>query len=457
MERKRGGRLDYGANRGAQRQGRRLGLQADVSELIDELAAHLKEPEINLGSALSFLNLLSAHVGLGKFTFQTFDDSDQKRRHLIRVLHGCLAENGEQLTILNNQGAGVFVTVNLTDGTGRTHKNVRQIRAIFLDLDGALLAPVLAFGLKPHIVIESSPGKWHAYWLVVDIALDQFTPLQKAIAARFGGDTKISDLPRVMRLPGFLHRKAAPFQTRIVQMDGREPYSADEVHNAFKPEVEKVPAIQRTTREGPRANAIPLATEPAAIRTHLRAGAHTGETIPEGERNNRLFEHATGFARRGFSRHAILKRLQTMNAERCKPPLPPEDLDVIASQATSYGSDGFTLLPNALLDSSEWRSLPSPARTIAIAAYRRFDGFNDGKIALIWCDFEDLAGLRHSGLFYGHVDRLLEAGILVCTRKATPTQQGKTPSLYGFGARFKPPAKANKTHYAESAENALLD
>lgn len=37
------------------------------------------------------------------------------------------------------------------------------------------------------------------------------------------------------------------------------------------------------------------------------------------------------------------------------------------------------------------------------------------------------------------------------------TQHGKTPSFYGFGARFKPPAKANKTHHAEGAKNALLD
>lgn len=428
-----------------------------MRKLPESKLGNLTEPEMDIGTAREFLDQLGAHVGRGYFTFQTFDDSDQKRRHLIWVLHGSLSEHLEQLTILNNQGAGIFVTVNLTDGKGRTSRNVRQIRAIFADLDGASLAPVLEFELKPHIVVESSPGKWHAYWLVADLALDQFTALQKAIAARFGGDPKVCDLPRVMRLPGFLHRKATPVQTLTIQMDRHEPYSADEVHSAFKSELEKVPAIQRASCHGARANATHLATEPPAIRTHLRAGARSGETIPQGERNNRLFAHATGFARRGLPRHAILKRLQTMNAERCKPPLPPEELDVIASQAPSYGSAGFTLLPNALLDSPEWRGLPSAARTIALAAYRRFDGFNDGSIALIWRDFEDLAGLRHSGLFYGHVDRLLDAGILVCTRKATPTQHGKTPSLYGFGARFKPPAKANKTQHAEGAQNALLD
>jgi hypothetical protein len=47
--------------------------------------------------------------------------------------------------------------------------------------------------------------------------------LQKDLAARFSGDPKVCDLPRVMRLPGFYHRKAAPFLTRIISCSDAPP------------------------------------------------------------------------------------------------------------------------------------------------------------------------------------------------------------------------------------------
>ena len=56
-----------------------------------------------------------------------------------------------------------------------------------------------------------------------DVPLVGFSELQKALAAEFSGDPKVHDLPRVMRLPGFLHRKGQPFQCRVVSVDGRPP------------------------------------------------------------------------------------------------------------------------------------------------------------------------------------------------------------------------------------------
>lgn len=43
-----------------------------------------------------------------------------------------------------------------------------------------------------------------------------FKPLQTKLAIRFAGNPKINDLPRLMRLPGFLHTKREPFMSRIV-------------------------------------------------------------------------------------------------------------------------------------------------------------------------------------------------------------------------------------------------
>src|SRR5262249_51898 len=133
-----------------------------------------------------------------------------------RVFNGTLARHWDALWELNAQGAGIYVTVNRTDGGGRKAENIVGIRALFVDLDGSPVDPVLQYRLPPHFVVQSSRAKFHAYWRVEDVALDQFEGLQKALASRFGGDPNVHDLPRVLRLPGCYHCKGEPFPTRIV-------------------------------------------------------------------------------------------------------------------------------------------------------------------------------------------------------------------------------------------------
>jgi RecA-family ATPase len=150
------------------------------------------------------------------WTFQSFDDNkDRKDTHLVRVLHGSLDEHAQTLMELNAQGAGIFVTVNKTNLRGRKTENIVKVRAVFSDLDGSPLAPVLANGPAPHIIVESSPDRWHPYWLPAYVRLENFSALQNILIRRYGGDRAVHDLPRVMRLPGFIHRKGAPFRTRI--------------------------------------------------------------------------------------------------------------------------------------------------------------------------------------------------------------------------------------------------
>lgn len=163
------------------------------------------------------LTLIQAIAADGRICFQTFDDSQNKHANLARTKHGNLASLLGWLQGFNEAGAGVFWTVNETDGTGRREANIVRVRACFLDLDGSPLAPVLSAGLRPHAVVESSPGKWHVYWRLSDCSLDTFKPLQQALSSRFGGDPKVCDLPRVLRLPGFLHQKAKPFLSRLIE------------------------------------------------------------------------------------------------------------------------------------------------------------------------------------------------------------------------------------------------
>lgn len=184
------------------------------------IMAELFTPDLQ--QAERFLQSLDAS---GSFTFQTFIDNKERaaankkqgKDPLAKILHGTLQDNVDQLTKLQQQGAGVYVMVNKGDGIGRRNESVVAIRSYFVDLDGAPIDPVLDAEAPPHIVVESSPGKWHAYWTVQEgESLADFKSCQKALAAKFNGDSAVCDLARVMRVPGFWHLKADPFQTRLV-------------------------------------------------------------------------------------------------------------------------------------------------------------------------------------------------------------------------------------------------
>jgi RepB DNA-primase from phage plasmid len=189
-----------------------------------EVVGPLSEPTVDLACATRFLDLLD---DAGGFTFQTFLDSDFGRHSAAArpcVLHGSLDQYAAQLTTLNEQGAGIFVMVNAGDGvvhasakTCRVARNVRRVRAVFVDLDGAPIAPVLESALLPDWIVQSSPGRWHAYWKVEDCPLGEFSDVQAALAAKYKGDPTVKDLPRVMRVPGFVHRKAQPFCSQLWQ------------------------------------------------------------------------------------------------------------------------------------------------------------------------------------------------------------------------------------------------
>lgn len=166
-------------------------------------------------------------------TFQTFAEAKPHRRRLSKILHGTLAEHAATLTRLNMQGAAVCFVPNATDGEGRKADNLQRVRALFVDLDGAPLEPVKAAPLAPHCIVETSPSRWHAYWCIADCPLNQFTPLQKALAARFNADPKVCDLPRVMRLPGFDHWKHGRYRSRVVSLCHALPYTLDEFQRAF--------------------------------------------------------------------------------------------------------------------------------------------------------------------------------------------------------------------------------
>ena len=172
------------------------------------------------------------------WTFQTFDDDGRRKDPgLARIIHGAMEEHSETLSDLNQRGAGVFVTINETDFRGRKRGNIQRVRAVWQEDDGA----GTHLPLEPHIVVESSPGKYHRYIFVDGLELDEHRSVQQVLVDRYGSDPCAKDVSRVLRLPGFYHRKGEPHLARIVEESHAQPYSRKDILIAFESQPTSAP------------------------------------------------------------------------------------------------------------------------------------------------------------------------------------------------------------------------
>lgn len=165
------------------------------------------------------------------FTFQTFDDlADRKDRSLAKVIIGTFDSVQDELLRRNKKRAGVFVTVNETDNIGRRLENITRVRAIWVEDDSGQNIPL---PLEPHIITETSPGKFHRILLVNGLTPEQHQGLEEILIAEYGSDPQAKDLSRVLRVPGFFHCKGDPFLVRLIHESGKPAYVAEEVLTAF--------------------------------------------------------------------------------------------------------------------------------------------------------------------------------------------------------------------------------
>jgi hypothetical protein len=187
---------------------------------------------------------------------------------------------------------GVFFMVGDGDLQGRRAENVKAITAYFVDLDGASLPD--AWPLTPTAVIESSPGRYHAYWRVLDAPLATFAHVQKHLAVLFGGDDKVHDLPRVMRLPGYTHQKHEPFTSHILHIDPQAIY--DQAAIVDYSGVPAAPPPRKPLPEAVTSYINRAKGKPTTTKRDLDTAAARIATAPEGARNHTLYRVAAGVA-----------------------------------------------------------------------------------------------------------------------------------------------------------------
>lgn len=304
-------------------------------------AVEAKSPALDL--ARQQIELLTGGKAV-PVTFQVFADRGDKP-DLARVYTGKLDDHADVLTRAQRAGCGVYIVVNQTDGKGRRASNIVRVRAVFVDLDGEPLPK--EWPLTPHLVIESSPGRYHVYWFLDPTDdLDAWADTQARLAAFYGGDPKMTDAPRVLRLAGFWHLKGKPFQTRIVSavpladvsMNGFGRYSLAEVAEAH-PCGYKTP-VRGFDVEGHLQEPDGGWDNEADIANAKHFLIEDAPPAIEGEHgNNTTFSVACAVRDYGISEDSTLELMTDHYNERCEPPWEADDLAKIVHNAFRYSQN----------------------------------------------------------------------------------------------------------------------
>lgn len=163
----------------------------------------LLDPEVK-GSRSKFKQVFH---GKDSAHFAIFDKGEVKtaQTHYGRLTK----EFDKHIVEANADGLSVCMAINSSRQGKRVKDNFFKVNAVFIDKDKGDLTrkDLLALPVQPHLIVRSSKNKFHAYWLVVDCPVWAFPVVQKALAARFSTDISVSDIGRVMRVPGTFNPK----------------------------------------------------------------------------------------------------------------------------------------------------------------------------------------------------------------------------------------------------------
>lgn len=236
----------------------------------------------------------------------------------------------QSLNTLNQSGFNVFITLNQTDGVGAAASNIVAVTALFADLDGVPIENIAKFPFKPTFINETSPGKYHAIYRVDGLPLNEFSRCQSALAGAIGSDPSVCDLPRVVRVPGFLHTKnqSAPFLSRMVHFDPEAIHNGSEIINWVN------------------SNQSSCATAENIERQPLEPIERLGVVEP-GNRNSLLTRYVGKWFAQGKSVEEVQILADQVNRENFNPSLPETEVDAIVSSINNRD----------LINHSERRSL----------------------------------------------------------------------------------------------------
>lgn len=371
-------------------------------------------------SARRFLDLFAEH---GDITYQVFSD-DKRSKEAWHETPSDLDEIADRLEAANNRGCGVYFMVNVGDGKGRKSENVTKVRALFIDLDNAPLEPVTNARLEPHIVIESSPGRYQAFYFVSDCPLESFTEYQKALIKKFNADPSIHELARVMRIPGFYHKKGIPFQVRIVKLNQYLPYTIEQLASALSLSLDA---------DCPDNKPLPplITLKP--------------KSITVGERHSILLRYAVKYANLGHKADEIYLLLQTINTVYCMEPKPDSEIARIVQFALTTTPPPVNLPPLPPQESTKLTEPPPNIESDSVALPEELINCAPGLVGEIAAWINETSIYHHPALSLAAA--ITFVGALKAHRVSTSTNLRTNILALGVA-----PSGAGKNHAMECIE-----
>ncbi|NIK70266.1 DNA-primase RepB domain-containing protein [Paenibacillus sp. BK720] len=109
----------------------------------------------------------------------------------------------------------------------RTRQRVAELKKQFMNKH--------AERVKDTMIVETKNG-YHIYWVMQGGDISKFVPIQKALARTFESDPMITNLSRVMRIPGFYHMKnpESPYMVKVIQWGREKPFTQEELMNRLE-------------------------------------------------------------------------------------------------------------------------------------------------------------------------------------------------------------------------------
>jgi len=267
-------------------------------------------------------------------------------------LHGTIINLEPQLKQLNESGYNIFITVNQSNGKGVKASNINAIRSFVLDFDNAEadnLKVINSLPLTPSITVETSPNKFHAWFILNenDPRTELFKPIQKALATKYDADINVCDLPRVMRLPNFYHRKSTPFLSKIISDSGKY-FTIENIIECFNLDVStnNTPQVVVPSKNGTGEYFDSDINKKQYIR-HLTNIIESGEHIPrEGiNGNSAIVKHIAPWARDyGLTIEVAEELIWTHLNPHCEPPWTETE----RPQLLSFIEQGYKASKNGL-------------------------------------------------------------------------------------------------------------
>lgn len=186
-------------------------------------------------------------------------------------------------------GRDIYCTVNGMDGKGRTMNNLVKLRAIYADYDKGVPPN---WAIPPSILVESSPGKAQAYWLLTgEVETKVWRGVQRAVVNATGADPAAVDVSRILRVPGFINHKYETKPATKLLLCNSTRYLLNDIKNIY--------GCSELWNESPQKSASNLVQDDVVKLKRYRAwlAAAQPPAAGNGERNGWFYRKAAAGVR----------------------------------------------------------------------------------------------------------------------------------------------------------------